>query len=684
MVKIKFKAYFISLVFLLVLVLPCYAGIMFQDFEPDNGSTTYGWSIAPYYFYVNFSPPAVPIHVFSGLRSWLVETMSPLYYWPSTGIASQVQTWDFDVDLEKNDRLDFWTYQLPHWGGHNNVGVKFFDNDLYASEGFEVWTTNGTFSHQWSKLTVLFSQLPPDFDLEHINHLQFTTYWPGKYYYDNIAAVRQDRIYQAFEPALRNNPPASEYGWKWNDDDTVGFSGEGEPVYEGSHSWKLVTEHNWSGTGLQSQEQKLIEGEEDWEQSFWHVDLHPEKNDRLLVSVYGLPQNGMDNNLAVQFYDHGDHHTDETKVVAWTKKAATYNNWTRLEVPFSDLALTLNLNDLNKIQLQQYWPGTYYFDDIRASGEIIKIDEESLSQGIVSWDRVEGAGKYILEESRISSNGPWLQVYDGVRNRFNVTRITKLWYRVRWEERNTSGNNVPYISSWSDVAFYVPTPIVMDVERLKDGFLEWNAIPQGDWYEVESALNKEGPWRRIYKGRYPNNPLNATEGHWYRVRGLNVEYKKVILNDLHFQEAIPEGERSKRITHIKKGTVTDVTSWSMPQTYVPGEGFLKTVGTILKDEDGTGSEVILQGVNLGGLFLIEKWMTGIGAGDDPNIEDDFTIRDILTTRFGQEGSDELLTVYQQEYAKAIDFDKLKNMRVNFVRLPIFFRLLQDDEGTYLK
>ncbi|MFC1594181.1 cellulase family glycosylhydrolase [Candidatus Omnitrophota bacterium] len=662
----------------------CFAGLMYQDFEPDNGSTTYGWSTSLFHYSVDFSPPATPIHVFSGLRSWRLATNSHLYYWPATGIASQVQTWDVDFDIERNDRFVFWFYNLAQWGGHHTVGVTFFDNGLYASDGFEVWTTNHGIYGSWSKLTVLFSQLPPDFDLEHIHHVELMTYWPHKYYFDDIASVREDRVYQAFEPRLRNNAPAEEFGWKWNDDDTVGFSVGGEPVYEGEHSWKLTTAHNWSGTGLQSQEKKLIEVGGNWEQSFWHVDLHPEKNDRLLLSVYGLPENEMDNNLAVQLYDHGAHFTDETKVVAWTKKAAQNNHWTRLEVPFSELPSTLNLNDLNKIQLQQYWPGTYYFDDLRATGPVIKINEDRLSQGIVKWEPIEGAGTYILEESRIGPDGPWMIAYKGPRTRCNVTRVTKLWYRVRWQEPVTGDNPIPYISVWSDVAEYVPAPLVISKGRLTEGFIEWNAIPQADIYEVEVAATQDGPWRQIYRGRFPHRPLSALPGEWYRVRGLNT-YRKPSTTHYNIHEASSGGksDSGKNVNNKRVDLVTDVTPWSVPQMHGAGTGFLRTAGTILKDQDGTGNEVLLQGVNLGGLLLIEQWMTGIGAGDDPPIEDDWTIRDVLTARFGEEGCDELLTTYQEEYIKSIDFDKLKNMRVNFVRLPIFYRILQDDDGNWI-
>ncbi len=656
-------------------ILPCFAGLTYQDFEPDNGSTTYCWALDPLRYYVRLSMPGEPAF---DERSALLLSPFP-HYWGKIGVESQVHNWNINFDLAVNDRFTFWIHSTPLWGGRHTVGVTFYDNGLYADNGFEVWTTKTTFTNEWTQLTVLFSQLPPDLDLKHIHHIVFSTYWPtynpGEgYFFDNLTVVRADRMYQAFEPEQRSGSTIEEYAWAWNPNDTVDFSQGLEPAAEGLHSLKFISTEKWGGFGLQSEMEKLVDGN----QTFWHVDLHPQKNDRLVFYAYNLAENNLDNNLALQFYDHENHHTDETKVVVWAKKAAHHNKWTRLEVPFSDLPETLNLNDLNKIQIQEYWPGTYYFDDIRATSPILSINEKKLLNGIVKWNSYTTPyglekhetlntelswrnikyryRKYELQESRVSADGPWETVYSGYETSFNVTRLTKLWYQVRWKEITTLSRPIPYVSDWSDVVQYTPTLEINNEQLNSAGLIEWNAVPLlADLYELESAHDKEGPWATIYSGAYPTNPIPAIQGKWYRVRAL----------------------------HLEQEIVTDVTKWSTPQHYAPGQEFLKSAGTIIRDQDGNGDEVLLQGINLGGLLLIEKWMTGIGAEDSPNIEDDFTIREVLTERFGEDGCDQLLTAFQEAYIDSIDFINLKDMGINFVRLPIFFRILQDDEGNWI-
>ncbi|MFA6379476.1 MAG: cellulase family glycosylhydrolase, partial [Candidatus Omnitrophota bacterium] len=491
----------------------------------------------------------------------------------------------------------------------------------------------------------------------------------------------------AFEPEERHGSTVSEYGWKWNSLDTVDFSAPGEPVYQGLHSWKLVTTQKWGGTGIQSQEKKFIATPSP-EQSFWHVDLQPDRNDRLTFWVFGLPQNEMDANLSVQFYDNGQHSTDQTKVAVWTKNAARYGQWTRMTILFSDLPSTLNLSDLNKIQFQQYWPGTYYVDDIRATAPTIKISEASLAGGIVSWNLIAGAGKYVLEESRVGPDGPWVVAYSGahpfdfepmpmpvpaytdnmpgdkkqttsfpyyLKPSRKVSRVTKLWYRVRWEDAVTVANPVPYVSAWSDVVRYLPPSIVIKYKKMSQGILEWTKVPQANFYEAQSAPNKNGPWTQIYYGYFPLQPLTAQQGTWYRVRAL----------------------------HKKGSIITDVTDWSTPQRYALGQGFLHSVGTMVKEENGQGNEIVLQGVNLGGYLLTERFFTGLGDGDNPIVEDDWTMRDILTQRFGEAGCRDLLKVYQEAYIKNFDLDYLKELGVTLVRLPIFYRLLQNEDGTWV-
>ncbi|HOD11897.1 MAG TPA: cellulase family glycosylhydrolase [Candidatus Omnitrophota bacterium] len=678
----RVKIFLSTAIFVVFQTTISFAGSIYQNFEPNNGSVAYG--LPGYQSAVSFSGPGEPVH--SGARSWKVMTA---YQWGGTTVESQVQAGDVNFYPTKNDRISFWVYAvIPFpWGGFDTVGMKFFDNNNYALSGFTVWTTKTFFNEQWTRLDILFSQLPADFDLEHVNKVEFIFYQHGTYYLDDIQIVREDRSYQSFEPQQRFGSTASEYGWKWNPADTVDFSGPGEPVQEGLHSWKLVSTQKWGGTGIQSQEKKYVATPTP-EQSFWHVDLRPDRNDRLTFWVYALAENGLDNSLAVQFYDHGQHSNDQTKVVVWTKNASRYGQWTRMTILFSDLPSTLDLYDLNKIQFQQYWPGTYYFDDIRAAGPTIKISEAKLAEGIISWALVPGAGKYVLEESRVGPQGPWVVAYSGahpfdfepmpapiiysdkvstgkqqetapppylIKPLRRVSRVTKLWYRVRWEDAVTTAHPVPYVSPWSDVVEYMPPSLVIKYKKLTQGVLEWTKVPQAHLYEAQSAPSKSGPWTQIYYGYFPAQPLAVQQGTWYRVRAL----------------------------HKKGSDITDITDWSVPQRYVQGQGFLHSAGTMIKDENGQGNEVVLQGVNLGGYLLTERFFTGLGDGDNPTIEDDWTLRDVLIQRFGEVGCRDLFKTYQNAYIKNFDLDYLKEIGVNLVRLPIFYRILQNDDGTWV-
>lgn len=612
----------------------CFAGFAYQDFELGNGSSNYGYS---WNGEVRLSQAGEPVH--SGASSWRVNGT---VQWLGMAVLSQVSGEYVDFKADKNDRLAFWIYSLPQTEGNNNVGVKFFDNNIYKDSGFEVWTTKTAFYDKWTQLNVLFSQLPDDFNLQQIKRVEFVSYWPGTYYYDDIQVIRQDRVYQAFEIEQRQGSTAGDCGWRWNGDDTVDVSQEDEPVYEGLHSWKLISTQKWGGTGIQSQEQKYVTGEG---QSFWHVDLHPEKNDSLIFWVYALPSNGMDNNLAVQFYDWGEHFTDDTKAVAWTKETAKYGKWTQMTVLFSELPSTLNLRDINKIQFQQYWPGTYYIDDIKATSPILTISPVLLPEGIIKWEKNLEAAKYTLQENTAGLNGPWTTVYAGTNNSFATSRLTKTWYRVKWQEASSATDSIPYISNWSNITQYTPPPIFIIENSLRQGCLEWRQIPQADLYEVRRSYNENGPWFLAYKGRYPRFHLRAYPNRYYKVRALSLNGRAAIYTS----------------------------KWSRPQGYFPGYDFLQADGTTIIKQKITGEEEIaLKGVNLGSLFLIEKWMTGIGAADEPNIEDDWTIRSVLADRFGRIGCEILLRKYQNAYIKAADFDNLANIGINFVRLPIYY------------
>jgi len=640
--------------------------LLYQDFEEGNGSAQYGWGFNG--ASAGFSSGEEPVH--DGARSWKMTSPG---LWGGTGIPSQIETWDMNFQPDRHDRLTFWIYALPDESSEsldNNVSVKFFDRENYNSTGFEVWTSKAAQYGAWTRLTVLFSQLPQDFNLNRIDKIEFINYYPGTYYLDDIQVVSEDRMYQSFEPIVFEPGFTGEeyekFGWAWNG--TVDLFVDNQIVLEGLQSWMLDTLDLWGGTGIRSQEKKLVLTGQGYEQSPWHVDLlgvHGEQlpedspYDRLTFWVYSLAENGLDNTLSIQFFDHNNYPEDfedperRNPYVIWTEQPAVYGEWTKFTIPFDALPPDLELHNLNKLQFQVYWKGRYFFDDLRAAKPCPVIDKAALANGEIQWPPVPGADLYTVEQSVSGPGGPWQNVYSGAGTSFPAQRVSPAWYRVRWEEAEDSVfNPVAYVSDWSEVAYYAPAPVLLNHASLKGGALQWTDLPQADRYEVEMATGKKGPWQQIYNG--PRVTLSALNGKWYRVRALIEE----------------------------SGAVVDSSEWSPVQSYSPGAGYLKVAGKLIKEQDGWGDTIILRGFNLANYLLIEPWMTGIRVDDPARSEDDWNIREKLSERFGPAEAGRLLGLYQEAYIQEADFDNIMRSGANVIRLPIYYRVIREiDEQT---
>jgi aryl-phospho-beta-D-glucosidase BglC (GH1 family) len=373
----------------------------------------------------------------------------------------------------------------------------------------------------------------------------------------------------------------------------------------------------------------------------------------------------MDNNVNVQFFDHQDYNANP--IHFWTKQTAAEGKWKRITVPFKDVLAealklninsTFNFNDIDKLQFQVFWPGTYLLDDIRASkSPILNIDPVHLSSGIVTWESFVGAAQYTLEESTTGPHGPWQVVYTGPDALFITSRLTPSWLRVRWE---TEGDNnthlVPYTSDWSDVVYYQPKPTLIKHAYLQQGVVDWAFIPQTNTYEIQEGITKNGPWTTIYQGGYNINPLLAVQGRWYRARGVELN------SNQHVVEA---------------------TDWS-PALAFDTTQFIAAAGTVLREANGAGDEIILKGINLGNLLLIEPWMF---FGDQHPLKqifpDDWTIRKLFLERqdVQPEDLDVLLRTYQNAYLTEDDLNDLLRMGGNFVRLPIHYLNIRETDET---
>ena len=93
-----------------------------------------------------------------------------------------------------------------------------------------------------------------------------------------------------------------------------------------------------------------------------------------------------------------------------------------------------------------------------------------------------------------------------------------------------------------------------------------------------------------------------------------------------------------------------------------------------------GERIILRGVNLGAWLVFEDWLCPY-----EEVSDNFEVIDTLENRFGTEKAYELLNTYYDNTITGYDFDNIKSMGFNCVRIPFWFRnFYYDDNGTKSK
>jgi len=113
---------------------------------------------------------------------------------------------------------------------------------------------------------------------------------------------------------------------------------------------------------------------------------------------------------------------------------------------------------------------------------------------------------------------------------------------------------------------------------------------------------------------------------------------------------------------------------------IKSKDFLKAQGTELKNEKG--ETVYLKGINIGNYFVQEFWMGPCKYTDNVTCQKE--LEEKLVERFGQEKTDKLINTFQDNFFTEKDFDYIKELGFNSIRLPFWYGTFADAEGNWKK
>lgn len=94
--------------------------------------------------------------------------------------------------------------------------------------------------------------------------------------------------------------------------------------------------------------------------------------------------------------------------------------------------------------------------------------------------------------------------------------------------------------------------------------------------------------------------------------------------------------------------------------------------------DPKGRAVKLRGCNLGNWLMLEMWM--LTWSDKQGFHDQYSMEELLAKRFGEEKKNQLMEVYRQNFLTERDLKLIKSFRFNLLRLPLNYRLFEDDKA----
>lgn len=127
-------------------------------------------------------------------------------------------------------------------------------------------------------------------------------------------------------------------------------------------------------------------------------------------------------------------------------------------------------------------------------------------------------------------------------------------------------------------------------------------------------------------------------------------------------------------------TVTLNCSYAATSGGIQQNDFLKVVGSNLQNE--RGEVVVLRGVNFGGWMIQESWMCPVNGADRQWANLD-SINAMKNRGFSDEQILELFNTYEDNLITEYDFDRVRELGLNCIRIPFWYRnFMKDENGTW--
>ena len=95
--------------------------------------------------------------------------------------------------------------------------------------------------------------------------------------------------------------------------------------------------------------------------------------------------------------------------------------------------------------------------------------------------------------------------------------------------------------------------------------------------------------------------------------------------------------------------------------------------------NASGARVNLRGTNIGNWLIQEFWMMG---GSMTGINDQCTLEATLSQRFGTTEKERLMKVFRDSFITTRDFDLIKGLGMNVVRIPFLYSLVENEYAPY--